>query len=113
MLAGDACSPSTWPISSTFARCRRFCSTSGSGRTKSKTASLSWTDHASNETEFVIERCAEQGKGRSKTCAYSEIATVAANVTSYVDAAGTGRFHYRVKARNAQGDSPYSNELKI
>lgn len=87
--------------------------TSGTGRNKSKTAMLSWTDNAGNETEFVIERCTEEGRGRNKTCVFSPIATVGANVTDYTDAAGIGRFHYRVKARNGQGDSAYSNEVKI
>ena len=86
---------------------------SGNGRNKIKTASLSWSDNSVNEDEFVIERCKEEGKGRSKTCVFSQIASVDATVTVYVDDPGTGTFKYRVMARNAQGDSPYSNEVKI
>jgi hypothetical protein len=72
----------------------------------SSQVSLSWTDNANNETGFKIER--KTGAGGT----YSQIATPGANATSYPDtglAAGT-TYYYRVRANNASGDSPYSNE---
>jgi titin len=67
---------------------------------------LSWTDNASNETGFKIER--KIGSGGT----YSEIATVGTNVTTYNDTglSPTTIYYYRVRATNAIGDSNYSNE---
>jgi len=74
------------------------------------TATLTWTDNANNEDTTIIER--KTGAGGT----WVQIGTVGANVTTYVDStlptpipAGTLYF-YRVKARNAAGDSPYSND---
>jgi hypothetical protein len=67
---------------------------------------LAWTDNASNETGFKIER--KTGAGGT----YAQIATVAASVTTYSNTGltvGTSYF-YRVRATNAGGDSAYSNE---
>jgi len=67
---------------------------------------LSWTDNASTETGFKIER--KTGSGGS----WSQIDTVSANVTSYNSTGlsnGT-EYYYRVRATNATGDSGYSNE---
>jgi lysophospholipase L1-like esterase len=67
---------------------------------------LSWVDNAGNETAFAIER----KTGASGT--YAQIATVAANVTSYQNsglASGT-TYVYRVRASNSYGSSPYSSE---
>jgi hypothetical protein len=67
---------------------------------------LSWTDHADNETGFLIERC------KGSTCTnFALIATVGVNVTTY---ANTGlskntTYRYRVRAYNASGNSAYSN----
>ena len=41
---------------------------------------LSWTDNAPNEADFKIERC--QGNGCTN---FAQIATVAANVTTFAD----------------------------
>ena len=67
---------------------------------------LTWTDNASNETGFRIER--KTGSGGT----YSEIATVGANVVSYsrTGLAANTTYYYRVRATNAGGDSAYSNE---
>ena len=67
---------------------------------------LSWTDNASNETGFKIER--KTGSGGT----YAEIGTVGANVTTYNDAglSPTTTYYYRVRATNSIGDSGYSNE---
>lgn len=67
--------------------------------------SLSWTDNAGNEQAFHIERQANGG-------AFSEIGEVGANVTVFVDenVAVDTLYLYRVRARNANGFSAYSNE---
>ena len=69
---------------------------------------LSWTDNSANETAFVIE-WSRDGK------AWSSLATVGANVTTYVHTGlprGT-TFYYRVRAINSYGASAWSNVLKI
>ena len=67
---------------------------------------LSWTDNASNETGFKVER--KTGTGGT----YAQIGTVGANVTTYNDTGLTSgtTYFYRVRATNAVGDSAYSNE---
>jgi hypothetical protein len=67
---------------------------------------LAWTDNATNETGFKIERSTTAGSG------YAEITQVGAGVVNFTDnnlQAGT-RYFYRVRAFNAQGNSDYSNE---
>jgi hypothetical protein len=68
---------------------------------------LSWTDSSGNEDGFKIERWPD---GRT----FTEIATVAANVTTYSNTGLTcNRFyHYRVRAFNVNGNSAYSNTSK-
>ena len=67
---------------------------------------LSWTDNSSNELGFKIER--KTGSGGT----YSEIATAAADATSYsntgLSAATT--YYYRVRAYDSAGNSNYSSE---
>ena len=70
---------------------------------------LTWTDNAADETGFKVERAPDNAGAAG---AYSEVATVGPNVTSYADAgrnAGT-RYWYRVRAFNTGGNSGYSNE---
>lgn len=67
---------------------------------------LSWADNSSDETGFKIER----KTGSDGT--YSEVATVAANTTSYSDAGfneGT-TYYYRIRSYTASGNSNYSDE---
>jgi hypothetical protein len=67
---------------------------------------LAWTNNATNQTGFLIERKI----GASGT--YVQIASVAAGVTTYTDTnvvSGT-QYYYRVRATNAGGNSAYSNE---
>jgi hypothetical protein len=67
--------------------------------------SLSWADNSTNETGFKIERLLDGVGG------WSQVATVGAGVTAFVDsglAAGTS-YAYRIRAVNAGGDSAYSN----
>jgi hypothetical protein len=65
---------------------------------------LTWDDNSTNETGFKIERAAGSGT-------FAQIATVRANVTTYVDDAVTdgATYRYRVRAYNKAGHSAYSN----
>jgi M6 family metalloprotease-like protein len=91
-------------------------STTGKGKTAIKNVNLSWSDNsngADNEDEFVIERCEESGKGKSKTCNFYEHTTPAQDVTSFSESPGSGTYKYRVKARRGTNDDTgYSNEVK-
>lgn len=72
----------------------------GSGRVQ-----LTWRDNSTNETGFIIERCA--GNGCTN---FAVVATVGANVQGYIDAGlqiGT-YYRYQVRAFNADASSPYS-----
>ncbi len=67
---------------------------------------LSWTDNATSEDGFRIERCAGAG-----CTSFAEVLTVGPNAVSYSD---TGRspstdYRYRVRAFNVGGNSAYSN----
>ena len=66
---------------------------------------LAWTDNATNETAFVLER-------RSGSSGFTAIAALAANTTSRTDTNVMGgvTYVYRVKATNAAGSSAYSSE---
>jgi len=67
---------------------------------------LAWTDNATNETGFKIERCT--GPGCTN---FAQIATVGVGVTSYANTglAASTSYSYRVRATNTGGDSAYSN----
>jgi len=69
---------------------------------------LTWTDTSSNETGFSIERSPDGH-------AFSQIATVAQNVSTYVDTnpGASSYVFYRVRAFNLAGYSGYSNKLKV
>jgi subtilisin len=67
---------------------------------------LTWTDNASNETGFKIERC------KGSTCTnFTQIATVGPGITSYQNTglASNTTYRFRVRAYNAAGNSAYSN----
>jgi len=66
---------------------------------------LAWTDNAGDETSFRVERGAAAGGP------FSEIGSTSANVTTFIDNGGSTSttFFYRVRARNGNGDSPYTN----
>ncbi|MEQ9376203.1 MAG: LamG-like jellyroll fold domain-containing protein [Imperialibacter sp.] len=67
---------------------------------------LAWTDNSSDETDFAIFR----SDGNNVT--FSEIATVTADATTYIDNTVTvdNSYFYYVVARNANGDSAPSSE---
>ncbi len=68
---------------------------------------LSWTDNANNETGFIVEQRSPDG-----TTNWTQVATPAANATSFPDTtglvAGTTYF-YRVRATGTIGNSANSN----
>jgi len=71
--------------------------------------SLNWTDNATNEIGFKIERSNTAATG------FVEIGQTAADIKTFTDKklqAGTNYF-YRVRAFNIAGNSEYSNELSI
>jgi Concanavalin A-like lectin/glucanases superfamily len=67
---------------------------------------LAWQDNSNNEDDFTIER------KTGTNGAYSQIASVAANVTSYMDYSVTRgvTYCYRVQAVNSTGASGHTNE---
>ncbi|MBA2557433.1 MAG: fibronectin type III domain-containing protein, partial [Chloroflexi bacterium] len=69
---------------------------------------LSWQDNSTDESGFEIERAPDSGGSPGS---WLQIATVAANTTSYADAGlpAATAYHYRVRAYNANGRSGYSN----
>lgn len=69
---------------------------------------LTWTDNASNEQNFNIERKAEACAGGG---AFTPLATVGLNVVTFTDTAVSEgvTYCYRVNASNAAGPSAYSN----
>ncbi|MBK9055335.1 MAG: multicopper oxidase domain-containing protein [Chloroflexi bacterium] len=73
---------------------------------------LSWTDNATNELGFTIERAVVTGGVPEP---FAEVATVGADVNSYSDTTVTPdtTYLYRVLAFNADGNSLWSNEVTI
>jgi len=71
-------------------------------------ARLTWTDNATNETGFIIERSDNGGT-------FTQIATLAANVTSFVDTTVVlgNTYTYRVAASNVLGASAFSNTADV
>jgi hypothetical protein len=68
---------------------------------------LTWTDNSSNEQVFVVERSTDSGGFITLAAA------LAANTQTYTDQdVVTGHtYGYRIKARNINGDSGYSNTV--
>jgi hypothetical protein len=74
------------------------------GTVTSGSVSLNWTDNATSETGYQVER-APAGGG------FTTIAALAANATAHVDTtvSPATAYDYRVRATNAAGNSDYSN----
>ena len=88
--------------------------TTGKGANAVMAVTLNWTDNAINEEVFVIERCEVQGKNANATCSFVPVVELGADVTSYAESvSGKKSYRYRVKARNRNGDSGYSNETEV
>ncbi len=67
-------------------------------------SSVRWTDRSSNETLFRIERQQRVGSNWTNTVTF----TVGANVTSFTNAVGAGRWRWRIRAENSAGASAYT-----
>ena len=67
---------------------------------------LTWTDNATTESGYVVERCA--GSGCTN---FSSVATLAANSIRYYDksVSAATTYRYRVAATSSSGQSNYSN----
>ena len=76
------------------------------GEAKAAQVTLTWADNSTNEDSFKIERKI------GTTGTFAQIATVGADISSYIDTGLTvgTNYCYRVRAFNASGDSAYSNE---
>ncbi|HJR07503.1 MAG TPA: Ig-like domain-containing protein [Pyrinomonadaceae bacterium] len=70
---------------------------------------LRWSDQSANEQLFHVERSTSPVGG------FAEIATVAANVTTYADSTVERKttYYYRVRASNGGGFSAYSNTASV
>jgi hypothetical protein len=68
---------------------------------------LSWTDNATNETAYLIERS-------TNNVNFTQIATAPTNATAYSDntVAPSTQYYYRVRATNGS-NSPYSNTATV
>ncbi|HZN63681.1 MAG TPA: PA14 domain-containing protein, partial [Tepidisphaeraceae bacterium] len=78
-------------------------------RPRNNGAFLTWTDRSNNETAFLVERKIGDG-------AFGQIASVAADTTSYTDTTGVANGQtvtYRVRAANGALNSPFSNEATV
>jgi hypothetical protein len=71
---------------------------------------LGWIDNASNETGYVVERCA--GSGCS---GFAQLASLPAGTTRYTDRAVSraAAYRYRVMATGSTGNSTYSNVVGV
>ncbi len=69
---------------------------------------LTWTDNASNETSYVVQRSLNG-------TTYTSLPPLAANSTTYTDNSllNNTAYYYRVYAVNATGNSAYSNVLNV
>jgi hypothetical protein len=78
----------------------------GASPISSNQIDLTWTDNATDEDGFKIER--KTGAGGT----YAQIDTAGVNAISYSDTTVSVRtaYYYRVRAYNVTGDSVYSNE---
>ncbi len=67
---------------------------------------LSWTDNATDETGYLIERSATSGMG------FAQIAVLGPNVTTYSNTglATDAQYYYRIRAVKGDTHSAYSNE---
>ena len=72
---------------------------------------LNWNDTSTNEGGFAIERAQKSGNSWGS---YSQIATVAANSTTYTNT-GLSKKSYRYRVRSYRGSTfgPYSNVAEI
>jgi len=68
-------------------------------------AQLTWADNSNNESNFEIQR---QKRVNGVWTNTTNLGPVGANVTTFLDTPGVGRFRYRVRATNAYGASVWT-----
>ncbi len=70
--------------------------------------SLGWLDNANNESGFKLERS-------SDGVAFTEVATLGADTSSYTDGSVNARstYYYRLRAYNSAGSSGFSNAINV
>ncbi len=85
---------------------------SGKGKARTRTLILNWNDNSTNEASFIIESCQESGRGKSKTCDYSDLISLPADTVSYSPIISKGTFKYKVRAVNSFGFGR-SNAVKV
>src|SRR5213079_1921338 len=70
---------------------------------------LGWTDNASNETNYLVQRSTDGG------VTWTNLATLGANATSYSDTtvSASSSYAYRVQAYNATLNSNFSNIASV
>ena len=74
-----------------------------------KQINLNWEDNSNNENGFIIESSVNIRK-----YSWSELARVGVNVNSYSHTNVTAdSVNYRVKSYNSEGNSSYSNQIKV
>ena len=71
---------------------------------------LTWKDNSNNETGFIIESTTN-----TRRTPWTELARVGANVNlySYTTIIKDNVINYRVKVYNSEGESAYSNQIKV
>lgn len=76
----------------------------------SRVVTVKWADNADNEGGYYVERATQSGRTMG---AYTRIATLAANATSFSQSVNAGTYAYRVQAFNSTAPSAYSNTATL
>lgn len=79
-----------------------------SGSVSGSNVTLRWTDNASNESGFHVERAA-----KARNLQFSRLATLGANIVTWTASQPSGQWVYQVQAYNATGTSSYTGAVTI
>ena len=78
---------------------------------------LSWSHSGPEATHFELQRCLEEvsgkGKNRSVTCNYEDYGAAIPGNSRSVSVDAEADYRYKIRAVNAEGNSGYSNSVKI